>query len=343
MAVRDSTVVKSAFRVWERDPSATGAKIETYHDSASPAGSDVISRIRVYGRDSGGAKQEYARIETSITDPTAASEDATLDFYTIQDGTLTKVLSLGPNITFDVPAPAGATTELVGINIAETVAQTFLTGANLTYSGGRGSSMIKLDNTFTPTTGGFHNIYSKVTNTGIIGTDGHGVAGIKSYVDNTAAITDGEMYAGLFISKKSGSGITLAAATHIGLEGWFYETGDSVIRTGIGGNFGYHIDSSAADHGAGSVHRGIQIFCDDAGTSQAVESTALCLWNMTGTQHNAINVVTSGSGFTNFALFSTSNGAPASSTGTIGGSQAGYIKVKIAGTTHYIQLYPTLS
>ena len=33
----------------------------------------------------------------------------------------------------------------------------------------------------------------------------------------------------------------------------------------------------------------------------------------------------------------------ASSTGTISGTQAGYIKVKIGSNTHYIQLYPTLS
>src|SRR3989304_1658486 len=109
------------------------------------------------------------------------------------------------------------------------------------------------------------------------------------------------------------------------------ETDSGVLRTGIGGNFGYHVDSTAADHGAGSVHRGVQIFCDDSGTSQAEESTALCLWNMAGTQDNAINIVNSGSGFTNFVKFA-DDGAPAQSTGTVSGSQAGWVKI-LVGTT----------
>ena len=117
------------------------------------------------------------------------------------------------------------------------------------------------------------------------------------------------------------------------------ETDSGVLRTGIGGNFGYHVDSTAADHGAGSVHRGVQIFCDDSGTSQAEESTALCLWNMAGTQDNAINIVNSGSGFTNFVKFA-DDGAPAQSTGTVSGSQAGWVKILVGTTPCYIPCYP---
>jgi hypothetical protein len=52
---------------------------------------------------------------------------------------------------------------------------------------------------------------------------------------------------------------------------------------------------------------------------------------------------TGGAGATNLFEFADNIGEPARSTGTVGGAQAGYIKIKIASTTHYLQLYPDLS
>lgn len=240
------------------------------------------------------------------------------------------------------PTAAAASNEAVALYFNYTSAQTYLTGSNLTYSGGRGSSAIKLVNTFTPTTGGFHNIFSQVTSSGVLATNGNGVVNIKAVTINSAAITDGEIYAAQFIAKKTGAGTATAESSHIGVEGWFYETDSGILRTGIGGNFGYHVDSTGANHGAGSVHRGVQIFCDDSGTSQAEESTALCLWNMAGAQHNAINIVNSGSGFTNFVKFG-DDGAPAQDSGSVSGDQLGWIKVLVGETTSYIPLYQAVS
>ena len=261
----------------------------------------------------------------------AVGGDANVDLNLVGKGT--------GSVKIAEPTAAAASDEAVALYFNYTSAQTYLTGSNVTYSGGRGSAAIKLVNTFTPTTGGFHNIFSQVTSSGVLATDGNGVVNIKAVTINSAAITNGEIYGALFIAKKTGSGTATAESSHVGVEAWFMETDSGVLRTGIGGNFGYHVDSTAADHGAGSVHRGVQIFCDDSGTSQAEESTALCLWNMAGTQDNAINIVNSGSGFTNFVKFA-DDGAPAQSTGTVSGSQAGWVKILVGTTPCYIPCYP---
>jgi len=248
-------------------------------------------------------------------------------------------LRYGAGITINTLSPDVSTDEWNSISMASTPVTTYLTGTNLLWSSSRGSAAIKLDNTFAQVSGGLHNIYSRITSNGVFTTDGNGVVNLKIVTVNSAAITDGEMYGGQFIVKKTGAGTALAASSHIAVEGWFLETDSGVIRTGIGGNFGWHTDSTAAAHGAGSVHRGIQIFCDNGGTSAAEESTGLCIWNQTGTITNALNVVNSGSGFTNFAKF-TDDGVPAQSTGTRT-TESGWIKVLIGSEVRYIRLYTT--
>jgi len=239
-------------------------------------------------------------------------------------------------------SPVVGTEEWNGLTIMTTPVSTYKSG-NITYSSGRGSSAIKLDNTFAGTSGALMNIFSRITTTGIFTDSADGCIGIKSVVFNSAALTGGSLYGGQYIVKQT-AGTVLASASLIGLESWFYETNDSIIRTGIGLNAGWHNDSTAAAHGAGSVHRGIQIFCDNGGTSAAAESTGLCIWNMAGTIDNAINVVNSGSGFTNFAKF-TDDGAPAQSTASSVSAIGthGWIKVLVGTATRYIGLSNTVT
>lgn len=238
-----------------------------------------------------------------------------------------------------------ASTEQIGGDIRMTTANTFLTGDNITYSAARGSSALKLTGTYSAVTGGFSNLYSRIDSSGVLATDGNGVVNIKALTVNSAALTDGEIYGAQFVVRQGGTVTSAAQASFIGCEGWFYETDSSVLRTGIGGNFGWHNDSTAAAHGAGSVHRGIQIFCDNAGTSAAEESTGLALWNKAGTITNAIAVINSGSGFTNFANFFSNDGTPAA-TGTyssgVAANPTGYIAVKVGANTRYIYLFTTL-
>ncbi len=219
---------------------------------------------------------------------------------------------------------------------------TFLSGANVTYSGAYGSAAVRLDSTFSSATGGFHNIYSIVNTDGAIATDGHGVVGIKSVVRNTAALSDGEVFGGQFIAKHDhATNAMLNAASLIGIEAWAVVSKAGVAGTCIGGNFGWHNQAAGGSYPAGTVIRGIQIFCDNqAGAPVPIESSGLCIWNMAGAITNAINVVESGDGFTFFAKI-TDGDVCAKSTETNGGSQSGWIKVQIGTATRYIKLWDT--
>lgn len=222
--------------------------------------------------------------------------------------------------------------------VGNSAVATFKSGTNITYSGGKGHPVLDVDLDWSGVAGGVHGIYLRVDSTGVVATDGAGVIGLKSLVTQSAAVTDGEFYGGQFIVKKTGSGTATASSSHIGVEGWFYETDSSILRTGIGGNFGWHNDSTGAAHGAGSVHRGIQIFCDNAGTSAAEESTGLCIWNQAGTVDNAINVVHSGSGFTYFLKAATASGFLSANTGAPA-TPTHRIAVQVAGVVRYIPCY----
>jgi len=237
---------------------------------------------------------------------------------------------------------ASQTTERNSISLAETQDSTFLTGSNVTYSGGRGSATLKIDSTVTMAAGGFHNFYSSIATSGAFTSDGNGIVGIKQVVTNTAALTDGEMYGAQIIAKHNhATNSMLAAASLIGLEAWVYNSAAGCAVTQIGVNCGWHNEATGGTYGAGSVIRGIQIFCDNnAGGNDPVESTGLAIWNQAGTIVNAINVVESGSGFTNFATI-TDGGVCAMSTQTNGGTQSGWIKVVIGTATRYVKLWDT--
>jgi len=221
-----------------------------------------------------------------------------------------------------------------------TTDSTFVSGTNLTWTSAYGSSPFKLNTTWTGTTGGVTNLYSLLDASTNLATANDGAINVKAVIKSAdTAVTAGFLYGGQFIAKKSGSGIAAAEASFIGCEGWFYETGTGEVRTGIGGNFGYHADSSVTH--AGGVWRGIQVFCDNL-TNRAAEATGICIWNMGGAQDHVFNIVNSANGFTNFALF-TDDGAPAistcSSVSAIG--TKGYIKVKVGSATRYIGLSET--
>jgi len=218
---------------------------------------------------------------------------------------------------------------------------TYLTGTDMTYSGARGSSALKLISTFSGVGGGFSNIYSSITTTAAQVAAGAGVIGIKQVVTNSAALADGNIYAGQFIAKHShATNIMTASAALVGLEAWAYIADVGVARTAIGGNFGWHNEATGATYGAGSVIRGVQIFCDNAASAGVpVESTGLCIWNQAGAITNCIKVVNSGSGFTYF-LDITDDGTPAQSTSSAVNNVGtkGWIKLLVGTATRYIAL-----
>jgi hypothetical protein len=264
----------------------------------------------------------------------------------LEGGKVTNGIYIGTGCTNAITALttlSSQTTENQLVDLDFITDSTYLTGTNITYSGGRGSAALNIVGTWSGVTGGYSNIYSNITTSGNVATDGNGVVGIKGVVTNTGSLTDGEVYGAQIIAKHNHATNTmLNAASLIGLEAWAYISAAGTAGTVLGANLGIHNECTGT-YGAGSVHRGVQIFCDIAsGADNPVEATGLCIWNQAGAWDNAINIVNSGSGFTNFVLF-TDDGAPSASTGTVSGTQAGYIKVKVGSGTHYIQLYPTLS
>jgi len=218
---------------------------------------------------------------------------------TISSDIITGALTANDGITV-TRSLSSQTTENNSSVLSLTTDSSFLSGTNMTYSGGYGSSALKLTGVYSGTAGGYSNIYSAITSSGAIGTNGAGVVGVKSVVTNTAAMTDGEIYGGMFIAKHNhATNVMTASASLIGLEGWAYNSGAAPARTVIGGNFGYHNEGTVAK-GAGSVYRGVQIFTDDAsGSTGADERTSLALWNMAGTQTDGIKFIKSAGGWTN--------------------------------------------
>jgi len=67
---------------------ATGTTIEAYQDSSSPAASDSLFGIAVYGNDSGGNKTEYGAMGFIVEDPTNGSEDGGFGITLMVGGTL---------------------------------------------------------------------------------------------------------------------------------------------------------------------------------------------------------------------------------------------------------------
>lgn len=102
---------------YSADPGATvGPNVVLFRDSASPAVSDLIGQILWNGRNSAAAVKAYASIVPIITDPTAATEDAQLQFNTQVAGTLSTILTLGPGA--QVGSPTGGDKGAASLNVA---------------------------------------------------------------------------------------------------------------------------------------------------------------------------------------------------------------------------------
>lgn len=238
-------------------------------------------------------------------------------------------------------AYTGQTTETNGWVLDFDTDSTYITGTNIGFSTGQGSSALDISGTASGVNGAYIAAQAFISNTGEHTVDGAGVMGMKAVVTNSASMTDGNIFGAQFIAKHShATNRMLNAASLIGLEAFAYPSNVGYAGTLIGGNFGYHIAATTENHAAGSVARGVQIFCDDASSNtDPVEETALTIWNMAGDQDNVINVVESASGFTNFLLAAGTSAFASVDAGTPGANSTHKLKVKIGGTTGYLAVY----
>jgi hypothetical protein len=74
---------------------AAGPFFTSYHNTATPANSDVPGALYIYGEDSGGGTQFWGGLSAQITDVTAASEDSTLITQVMSGGSQLAAMTLG--------------------------------------------------------------------------------------------------------------------------------------------------------------------------------------------------------------------------------------------------------
>lgn len=77
---------------------ASGADINLYRDSASPAVSDFLSSIRFYGNDSAATQTQYCLIDALTTNVTDTTEAAKVRIHTMQAGASAVRLQIGAGV-----------------------------------------------------------------------------------------------------------------------------------------------------------------------------------------------------------------------------------------------------
>ena len=95
------------------DNFATGPTLKLFHNSASPAADDVVSRISMFGDDSAGNETEYGRVETKIDDPANGQETAHIQFATRGYSSFNQIFRLKNRGT--ASAPSYTTDDINGI------------------------------------------------------------------------------------------------------------------------------------------------------------------------------------------------------------------------------------
>lgn len=88
---------------WSDDGAGVGPTLYLARVSTTPAASDFLAQILGQGRDSGAAAQTYTAITTQISDPTAASEDGILGFWTVNAGAVGLRAYLGQGLVVGSP------------------------------------------------------------------------------------------------------------------------------------------------------------------------------------------------------------------------------------------------
>lgn len=97
--------------------SSTGPTLDLYRNSASPGAADELGSIDFNGKDSGGNKTLYSRVEGLISDPTNGSEDGAILFYTVRAGSIS-LASYVDDQTFFADRNAQITGAISGASVA---------------------------------------------------------------------------------------------------------------------------------------------------------------------------------------------------------------------------------
>lgn len=210
----------------------TGPILELYQDSSSPAANDDIAEIQFFGKDSAGNKQEYARIEATITDPTSTTEAGKLTLWVTSAGSVTSKLdvtnaALTPT-TNDGIALGAAATSFSDLFLASGAVLNFANGnAVITHSSGilnvtTGDLRVTTAGTNAAsvvTVGGTQTLTNKTLTSAVLGTGVSGTAladasGVNTGTSTTTLVTP-DALAGSYAGTKSLSVQVFDGATDV--------------------------------------------------------------------------------------------------------------------------------
>lgn len=210
----------------------TGPILELYQDSSSPAANDDIAEIQFFGKDSAGNKQEYARIEATITDPTSTTEAGKLTLWVTSAGSITSKLdvtnaALTPT-TNDGIALGAAATSFSDLFLASGAVLNFANGNSvITHSSGildvtTGDLRVTTAGTNAAsvvTVGGAQTLTNKTLTSAVLGTGVSGTAladasGVNTGTSTTTLVTPDSL-SGSYAGTKSLSVQVFDGATDV--------------------------------------------------------------------------------------------------------------------------------
>ena len=95
VTVSDAVVGKTSLELISSDTSAAaGPVLDLYRNSFSPFDSDAIGEIKFQGENDNSDKVVFAKITSKISDASASSEDAIIEFHVQEDGTSGAVIQI---------------------------------------------------------------------------------------------------------------------------------------------------------------------------------------------------------------------------------------------------------
>jgi hypothetical protein len=132
VTISDATVGKAALELTSTDTSsAAGPVLDLYRNSFSPFDSDAIGEIKFQGENDNSDKVVFAKITSKISDASANSEDAIIEFHVQENGSSGAVIQIkgdgihimsGNKITFSdgtsmttAPAESNAVTMAIAL------------------------------------------------------------------------------------------------------------------------------------------------------------------------------------------------------------------------------------
>lgn len=192
----------SVFTLECNDAGANGPAFVSYHNSASPAASDITARWDVYGKDSGGNDTLYVAARAILVDPTNGSEDARWSLRTTIAGAEAERVSVGAGLYTAGVSDMGANT------INATTLHEAGTSLASKYGALASANSWTNTNTFVAPSAAANNIVLQSNDAGSIGT-------VLASLHNSASPAVGDQ-----IFNLSAVGMTSLAAQHV--YGQFY-------------------------------------------------------------------------------------------------------------------------